>query len=214
MDTSQVGVGSYSDGSTPPLRSGRLQDLIVSELRARFAEDTTRGNVYSLIVTNTTGIAAGNVTGAAAAASTQFAIWNPLSSGVNIELIEFTFGVVSGTIVGGPLIHNFFSSGLPSIASVGTAYSMKGGAAFSGQAKFVASAAGTTLTAGSALTAGKYSTITYSAGTYAALMGSVAAEMVDGKIVLPPGTGWVPCVAAAGTTVLAAWGATWAEKPV
>jgi hypothetical protein len=37
---------------------------------------------------------------------------------------------------------------------------------------------------------------------------------VEGDIVLPPGTGWVPLHAGAGTSVLHAYSVTWEEIPI
>lgn len=214
VDTVTVGVQSNADGTQPSLRGGRQGDLIVSHLHGRSYEQVSRGNVFSLGVTWTTGVAAGNITAAAAAASTQLALWNPSTNNKNVSILALMCGIVSGTIVGGPLIHNTFTTTVPSIASVGTAYNMLFGNTGTPSAKYCASAAGATLTSGTALLAVVPSVITYSAGTYAALAGSLATEYIDGRIVLAPGSGWVPCFAAAGTSVLGTWGVIWEEVPV
>src|SRR5258705_269381 len=39
-------------------------------------------------------------------------------------------------------------------------------------------------------------------------------ELVEGDILLPPGTMWVPTWAAAGPTLLNAYGVTWEEVPI
>lgn len=216
-DTTQVGYSSASaDGVTPnAMRGGRLNDLIVSMHGPRFYEMTSRGRSYTLpLLTTSTGAAAGNLNAAAAAASTQFALWNPATSGVNLVLKRLCFGLVSGTPPGGPLLHNVFTGALPSIASVGTAFNSLVGTSYTGQAKFVASAAGTTLTGGSAIALLRPSTISFSANAFAAAGGSAHFEDIDGDIVLAPGTGWVPCFASAGTTLLNAWGIAWNEIPV
>lgn len=215
VDTAQVGQTNVGDGVQAALRAGRQSDLIVSQLHGRYYENVSRGNVFSLNLTaTTTGVAAGNINSAAAAASTQFALWNPIASGVNLSLLFMYNGITSGTIVGGPLFHNTFSSTLPTIASVGAAVNSLLGAGNGPGARFVASAAGTALTGGSALTLVRPSTIGYSAGSYAALAGAVAYEEIMGSIVIKPGAGWVPCFAAAGTSVLNTWGVVWEEIPV
>lgn len=218
-DTAQVGfTTSTGDGVTTAMRAGRLNDLIVSELQPRFAEQAIRSRSYSLALAATsTGVPAGNITGAAAAASTNFALWNPLGSGVNVVLKRFLFGIVSGSVVVGPLLHNIFSGALPSIASVGTAQNNLVGTTYGGAAKFVASAAGTIpLTGGSSLTLLRPSTISFgaAANAFSALAGSAHWEDIDGDIVLPPGGGWVPCFSGAGTALLNAWGITWNEVPI
>ena len=218
-DTTQTGfTTASSDGVTAAMRGGRLNDLIVSELQPRFAEMAIRSRSYSLaLAATTTGVPAGNITGAAAAASTNFALWNPLGTGVNVVLKRFYFGIVSGSIVVGPLLHNVFSGALPSIASVGTAFNNLIGQTYGGQAKFLVNAGGTVaLTGGSALTLLRPSTISFGAAAtaFAAAGGSAHFEDIDGDIVLPPGAGWVPCFSGAGTSLLNAWGITWNEIPI
>lgn len=216
VDVTQVGQVSGADGAQLNMRSGRQGDGIISQLHGRYYENVSRGNVFALNLTaTTTGVAAGNINLAAAAASTQFAIWNPATSGVNLSLLFMYAGITSGTIVGGPLFHNYFGTTLPTIASVGTApVNCLLGNTSGSASKFVASAAGTALTGGSALLILRPSTIGFSAGTYAALGGSVQYEDIQGSIVVKPGAGWVPCFAAAGTSVLSTWGAVWEEVPV
>jgi hypothetical protein len=51
--------------------------------------------------------------------------------------------------------------------------------------------------------------------TAAAEASTVSTEdLIDGQIVVPPGAGWVPLMAGAGTTWLAGFSITWAEVPV
>lgn len=218
-DTTQVGYTSASaDGnSSNNMRGGRLNDLIVSLHNPRFAEMTIRGRSYCLpLLATTTTVAAGNINAAAAAASTQFALWNPATSGVNVILKRLCFGIISGSLAPGPLLHNTFSGALPTIASVGTAFNNLIGSSYTGQAKFVASAAGTTLTGGSAIALLRPSTISFgpTATVYASAMGSQHFEDIDGDIVLAPGAGWVPCFSTAGTLLLNAWGISWNEVPI
>ncbi len=218
-DTTQTGFTSSSaDGVTSAMRSGRLNDLIVSEHMPRFAEMAIRSRSYCLaLAATTTGVPAGNITGAAAAASTNFALWNPIGSGVNVVLKRFLFGIISGSIVVGPLLHNVFSGALPTIASVGTAFNNMIGLSYGGAAKFAVNAGGSlVLTGGSSLTLLRPSTISFgsAATAFAATGGSANYEDIDGDIVLAPGGGWVPCFSGAGTSLLNAWGITWNEIPI
>lgn len=205
-----------ADGTEVSARFGRFSDLIVTQLHDPFYESTARGNRFNMqLAATTTGIAAGNITGAAAAASTNFALWNPVGSNKNIAISKVFIGIVSGTVVGGPLIHNFATA--PSIASVLTNGAITNGLLGLGQssvARGVAVAAGTTLTGGGALTAFRISPFFFSAGSYADLGGQAFEEDVSGDIVIPPGYMWVPCFAAAGTTVLSAYGVAWEEVPI
>lgn len=218
-DTTQIGFTTATgDGVTSAMRGGRLNDLIVSEHSPRLAELAIRGRSYSLgLAATSTGVPAGNITGAGAAASTNFALWNPSGSNVNVVFKRFFFGIVSGSVVVGPLLHNIFSGALPTVASTGTAFNNNIGLSYTGQAKFTVSAGGTApLTGGSSLTLLRPSTISFgaAANAFSALAGSAHFEDIDGDIVLPPGTGWVPCFSGAGTALLNSWGITWNEIPV
>lgn len=211
----QVGAVVGLDGAQPNARQGRTGELIVSQAHGRYYETTSRGNMFTLTLNaTTTGIAAGNLVGAAAAASTQFALWNPNGSGVNLNILKVNIGLISGTYgTGGPVFHGLFVNGNPTIANVGTAYNNLAG----GRppiARYVASAAGTALTTGTAPVTFRAMTMAYSASAYSAAAGSNTLELVEGDIVLPPGTGWVPLFAAAGTSVLNAYSVTWEEVPV
>lgn len=211
-------VQPTSDGAETTARFGRLNDLVVSPFGGRYQEAALRGNIFQLsLPATTTGIAAGNVTGAAAAASTNFALWNKPGSGVNISLLKFFATVISGTVVGGPLINNRFGANGITIASTLTNGSLtcvnpaKPGPQ---GAAGVAVSAGTNLTGGTALTADRIMALGYSAGSYADLGGTTNEEDFDGDFILPPGYGWAPCWAAAGTTVLSSYGVTFMETPI
>jgi hypothetical protein len=206
-----------SDGAVPAagMRVGRQGDQIVSELQGRYFEQTVRGNVYSLILTATTGtIAAGNIDAAAAAASTQFALWNPPSSKVNLELLKVWIVPISGTAPGGGCWHNFMLQGVPTIQPVGQAYNMLVGGP-GPTARYVASAGGVALTGAGAITPAKGMAMNlFAAALSATTYIQPTLEEINGDIVLPPGTGWVPCFAGAGTTFISGYGVEWAEVPI
>jgi len=214
-----VGPISVADGSSAVggVRTGRLNDVIVSELHGKYFEQTSRSNIYSLTLTTTSStIAAGNINAAAAAASTQFALWNPPSSKVNLVLIKAWIIPISGTAPVSGCFHNLMLQGVPTIQSVstnGTALNcFANGQA--PQARYVASAAGTALTGSGALTVFKPMSMAIFAGALAATTSiQPTLEVIDGDIILPPGTGWAPCWTAAGTTFLNGYGVEWEEVP-
>ena len=156
---------------------------------------------------------------AAAAAVTQFALWNPVGSGVNICLLKFGFGVVTATTLPTTLFHGLFVNGVPTINSTYDSTETAANA-LAGQgaprAKYVntASYLGTTLTGGSTPITFRQSNIAFSATTFASASGANFVEMLDGDIVLPPGTGWVPQWSSAGTGVINAYSVTWEEVPI
>lgn len=211
------GRAGVSDQTEIAMRAGRQAELLTGNIRGFYAEQTSRGNRFTLHlpITSTT-IAAGNISAAAAAASTQFAIWNPSGSGVNLELGKLLVGVISGTLPVGPMTHNLMLNGIPTISSTLTNGTLlnclpTGNAS---RARAVAVTAGTALTGGGALTPFRTSALNFSAGTWAALGGSNALEILDGDIIIPPGFGYVPCWSAAGTTLLNSYSLVFDEVPI
>src|SRR4051794_5577090 len=110
---------------------------------------TYKQKMFSLaLAATTTGVAAGNILAAAPAASTNFALFNPVGSGILLSLVQFGMGIISGTPGGGPLFHGLIQ-GVPTVAATGSILSRYAGGAGS-QAKSFATAAGTALTGGGA----------------------------------------------------------------
>ena len=206
----QVGQVTALDGAQNNLRQGRTGEIILSQAHGRYHEQTSRGQLFTLNLTaTTTGIAAGNLIGAAAAASTQFALWNPIGSGFNLSITKCLIGPISGTFAAGPVYHGIIQTSVPTIASVGIAYNnLVGGK--SPVARYVASAAGTALTGGSAPITFRTMNLTFSATAFASAAGtSTIADVPDGDLIIPPGYGWVPLWTAAGTSVLNSYSVTW-----
>src|SRR6266852_3426375 len=117
----RAGLVKLQDGVPKELRLSRQAEVVTVDGQGRYYELTRLGLVFSLTLTaTTTGVAAGNIIGAAAAAATQFALINPLSSGVNLQLLKFGMGVISGTPGAGPLFHGYIpNAGSISAASAG-----------------------------------------------------------------------------------------------
>src|SRR5258708_5710415 len=89
-------VQATADGVEATLRQGRLNDLIVSELHGKYAEQVYRGNVFWACMT------AGVIFPApGATANNPFTLANPAGSGKNLNLIGFW--MVFTTIPGTPL---------------------------------------------------------------------------------------------------------------
>lgn len=218
LNETRVGPQIAADGNTLVARAGRTGETVVGDAHARFYEAATRGLLFTLTLgATTTGVAAGNIVAAAAAASTQFALINPVASGKNLVLVRFGMGIVSGTPAGGPLFHCF----IPNINSLTAA--SPGGIIRNNLLAGGPSSVATpwSLAAGSALTGSSQALVTHSAAAFtttATAQASVgelnAVEMIDGIIVVPPGVAWVPAWSAAGTSVLNAYSITWEEVPV
>ena len=214
----QVGQTAALDGTQTNLRQGRTGEIILSQAHGRYYEQTSRGQMFTLTLSATTSsIAAGNLLNAAAAASTNFAIWNPIGSGFNLSITKVMVGLISGTLATGPLYHAVIQTSNPTINTVstnGVAYNnLVGGK--SPVARYVAVAAGTALTGGSAPVVLRTMNLTFSAAAFAAAGGaSTLADLPDGDLIIPPGYGWVPQFSAAGTSVLNSYSVTWEEIPI
>lgn len=86
--TGQVGTQSLADGTTQaPLRQGRTAELVVSELHGRFYEQTFRGNLYTFGINALTALSANTLT-LTATTTPILGVWNPLSSGVNLVILQ------------------------------------------------------------------------------------------------------------------------------
>jgi hypothetical protein len=208
----KIGTAVAGDGTGQPIRLGRTGATIVAPGHARYYEAVSRGSVYALTLASTvTGgtILAGNIIGAVAAAVTNFALWNPLNSGKNLSLLKFGISPISGTPTTGAIFHGLLLTA-PTVASVGAVRNSLAGSSV-GVAGYMASSAGVALTGGSApvphsvVDMGGFASA-YSSTTYIRVI-----EDLDGKIVLPPGTGWVPLHPGAGTTMLHGYSIEWEE---
>jgi len=212
----RAGIKNMADNTTAEGRTSRVGALITGHGQSYYYEEASRGNVFSLVLGAwTTAIAAGNLNGAAAAASTQFALWNPFGSGKNLALLKFGVNVVSGTFPAGALYHSY-SATAPTIAtSVLTPICCNNiGMAAASVARALASAAGAALTGSSILAFIRMADLYFTASAAANAQGQKAVEYIDGDIVIPPGTCWVPTWTAAGTTMLGGYSVTWEEIPV
>lgn len=205
-----------SDGVETTARFSRMSGVMTGNINDFLYENTSRGNRFALqLPVTTTGIAAGNIDNAAAAASTNFALWNPAGSGKNLSLSKFFLNLTSGTVPAGPVNHSYGTA--PTIASTltnGTLSSLLVGPAAGGVARGVAVAAGTALTGGGALTRLRPSPFFFTAGAAADLAGQFFEEDIFGDIVIAPGYMWVPTWSGAGTAVLGGYGITWEEIPI
>lgn len=203
------------DGIEDQIRLERTLGQVVQDAHGHFHEAARQGNVFSLtLAATTTGVAAGNIVGAAAAASTQFAIWNPSNSSKVLSILKFGMGVISGTPGAGPMFHSLLVSA-PTVANAGgPPLSNYGGIAANSVAGYVASAGGAALTGGPALKTLRVADFSSTATAQASVGELKAIELIDGEIVLPPGSGWVPCWGAAGTSLLNGYSVTWEELPI
>jgi hypothetical protein len=204
----EIGTGPFSraDGSVGVARGTRTGCIAVANGHGAYSEPALRGAIMEA-----TTAAAGVAPGTALSTTPPLALWNPPSSGRNIAILKSYMGFVSGTLGAGTLVYAVVPSQV-TVPTTGTELvpqcSMIGwprgvARAFSGS---TLSATPTLLRAGFVL------------GAFAAAATNPpdpALDLVDGAIVLPPGT--VLClqgIAAAGTSPLVLLSLIYEEIPV
>lgn len=217
--TGRAGITRISRGSSNnPFSQGYYAEALVSDLMPRYAQSALEGLLFTLnLDAISTGVAAGNIKGASAAASTQFGVVNPPNSGKNMILTKFGLGVVSGTPGAGPVFHGFITNitSLTAGTPGGTIRSnILGGVGASAMTPWA-------LAAGSALTGSTQTPITFrvanftSTATAAASVSEVPAiEEIAGDIIVPPGVMWLPLWSAGGSSLLCGYSVSWLECPV
>jgi hypothetical protein len=171
--------------------------------------------MFSLtLAATTTGVAAGNIVAATAAAATQFALTNPSTSNKNLVLTKFFMGIISGTPSAGPIFHGYMTTN-PTIASIGgTILNNFLGNSTASVATPHALAAGSALTGGSAPITFRPASFSTTATAQASVGEVNCLEILDGDIIVPPGVTWLPLWSAAGTSVLNSYAVTWYETGV
>ena len=221
----RAGIVTQADGSVTTARASRVGALVTADAQGRYYEQASRGNIFSVVLTAASASAtAGQLIGAAAAASTQFALWNPTGSGKNVSLLKFGMGVVSSgnltATTGIQVFHAWLTSPTIAAASATPVQCNNTSLAASCVARYMSSAAGTAITGGGApqlIREADLSFASSSATPVANLAGMKAIEYIDGEIVLPPGIGWVPLMnagAGSSTTLYFAYSITWEEIPI
>lgn len=214
-----VGIANRADGLVDgPVRISRQGGAVVTDAHGRYYEGCRTGQIFSLsLAATTTGVAAGNIVGAAAAASTQFALINPPTSKVNLVLIRFGMGVISGVPGAGPLFHGYvpFAGSITAASPGGTVRSNILGQVGNSQAIPWVSAGGSALTGGQAPVTHRLADFSATNTAQAIANGHVRTiEEIAGEIVVPPGVAWLPLWSAAGTALLNSYSITWEEVPL
>lgn len=209
----QVGVANAVDGTNPPFRQGKSAEMMVSELQARFYEQTYRGNLFILDSGSQTCVAASAAGQAMGTAKFLNGFFNPANSGKNAVLVGANVATVSGT-PGGPLLYEVTAGpGTLTSASTGTIRSgLIGGAAKSVMTPQVM----VTLVALDADTAAlvQIGTCGGPAAIAAGAGVNSAYDNIDGKIIIPPGYAFGLCDTATGTTHIVQTTLYWIETYV
>ena len=215
LNEGRAGLTMLSDGTIAPARLSRLGALTTGDAQGKYYEQTSRGNVFSLVLgLVTTTPVAGQLNAAAAAGLTQFCLWNPTGSGKNLSLLKFGVSIVSGTLGASSIYHSWATAPTNATTVVTPIQCNNIGMAAASVARAATHAStGVQLAGNSALAFIRMADIQFSAGTYANLATTKAIEYIDGDIVIPPGTMWVPTWTAAGTSINVSYSVTWEEIP-
>jgi len=209
----QVGPSSTQSvqpGATPPIRMGQLGDVVVSELHGRYYETTYRGSTFTLSVATAAAITA--YTGAAGG-TPQIALYNPANSQKNAVILQASYANVVAASGAGTVTWGLWYGPTTLITQTTTTAPVnnltlnKSGSAMVG---FTNQA----LTSSTALTnvypLGQY----YWATAAGAFNTAPQVALIDGAIIIPPGT----MIALGGTAALtsATWygSLTWEEVPI
>ena len=117
-----VGVQNQSDGSVLQARAGKSGEAVVTQLRGQYAELCERNQLFM----SSTIIAGKAIPFAATTlAATGLTLWNPAGSGVNVELVSYSLGLNSATVIVntvGLLIQKNLSTGAGIPTSLTAAY--------------------------------------------------------------------------------------------
>lgn len=211
----RVGPATAADAAVDTIRLGRTLEQIVSDAHGRYHDAALNGRIFSLYFNATgTNIAAGQIELAAAAASTQFALWNPLGSPVALSILRFGIGTITTTTSpAGPVTHSMSWGNSITAASIGTVFNHKLGAGGT-QAGYLVHITGSALTGGKALTTVMLANFTTSATAPASVSYINAIDEVNGALVLMPGALWVPTHVSQGSAHLSNYSVTWEEVPL
>jgi hypothetical protein len=201
----QVGPVPSAASANPPIQQGKLAEVVTADIHGRKYTAAYNGLVY-VASTAVAGVAPGTVF----STTPPFVLWNPANSGVNLELLRFFFGYVSGTL--GP--------GTVCIGQGPQATKPTGGTALApantqlGNAKTGAGQAfqGSTLLQAPTMVRPSLVIGAYVGG---ATLQPPLIDELDGEFLVTPGNFVAfQAIAGAGSTPLGLFGLTWAEIPV
>jgi len=201
----KIGPQIVSDGSQSTARGEKSGATVVQDAHGHFYESVYRGNVFIASV----GVA-GTAPGTALSTTAALCLWNPPASGKNLVFLTAEMGYVSGTLGAGTVEYAY---GAATSTPTGTALTVRNAMIGSVAASVVSAFAAATVTAPTLIKPSPFTlgaTLATTAVGYAPFK-----DLIDGGMVLTPGNIWVmQAVAAAGSTPLVQFAATWEEVPV
>lgn len=193
----QVGPQTASDGAFPIARSGKLGDVVVSELNGRYYENTYRKNCFFGANTAVQALSVNSTT------YTGLALANPAASTVNLVLLEVTAAVASATTGVTEIVLGY----APTVAlTTGSSSGPNGKSTLVGGATVSAGLIGASATLGAAPTICR-ALAGFTATTV--VSGLAIKDDVGGALIIPPGQ--LVCIEAVTTAISVIASFTWAE---
>jgi hypothetical protein len=231
---------SFGAGSPQSLRLGNMGDSIVSELHGRFYEAAYRNSLFRTATTAAVALTNANQTTAngfsatlatAAAATPILGVWNPLTSTVNLVILQASLQAFissyAATTPFGPLVWGM-SNGNSAISTGLVPWSSKTGTQIGSQAKGFAGATALTGLTNVFNTTTGIETADFSIGIspVTAAYGTLASGTVplsgiasqtqnfDGQLIVPPGAVLALYTTTVGVNVGYTGRLLWEEVPV
>ena len=192
---------SYADGTSALALQGKAGELVATELHGKWYTAAYRGRVFT---GNTA--AAGTTIPISSATAATFTLYNPLGSGVNVELVSADVSILNATTVVSSIALGVISGLIvaPTVVTALTTYPTLIGGSAVAQAKLYSIA---TLAAAATLFIPLFS-VSATSGAFPNFHYDF-----DGKLILAPGS-LVHLVGTAAQTSASMNGFTWAEWPL
>jgi len=201
----KVGPQVASDGVQLTARGDKTGAIVVAQGHGAYTEAAYRGSLME-VSTPVAGVAPGTVL----STTPPIVLWNPPNSGKNLSIIKASMGYVSGTLGAGSILLAAVLS-QTTVPTTGTELTPL--CSLLGFPRGVGRTfQGSTLASVPQIIRALFTVGAFVGGANPA---TDCVDVIDGSIVVPPGTAvCMQGLAGAGTTPLALFGFTWEEIPL
>lgn len=199
------GLRRVGNGAQGPARGDATGAMVVASGHGLYCEPSSNGTV--MIASTAVG---GVAPGTALSTTPPFALWNPPSSGYNLNILKAALGYVSGTLGAGSLLYAYYASQatVPSTGSELVPVNCQLGFPRGVGRVFQ----GSTLSGTPAILRPAFMLGAFVGG---ANPPQDSLDLIDGAITVPPGAVFVmQGLAGAGTSPLVLLAAEWEEIPI
>lgn len=222
MPANQVAIGVQNNPDSSNIvtaRGGKQGEQMVSELHARWYEQTYRGNLFST-GSGATALSANTVT-LVAATTPIVGVWNPPSSGVNLIILQIAVSAYANTLTTPVGLGGFVLA-----SSVGNLAISTGSAPFSRKTMALSGSQAKAFPGGVALTGLTNNLVVFDgleiavpgpatfSTTTAIVLGGAGVANIDGSLIVPPGGVLALLNTTSTVTMSAVSRMLWEEVPV